>query len=247
MLILAIDSASAQTSLALGTEAALIAHSEHLDARGHAEAIGSMFRGIVLPALDGRTPDVVVVGVGPGPYSGLRVGISFAQALAWAWHVPVVGVCSLDALALRVGPRSGTFGVASDARRSEVYWAVYSAPDERITGPEVAPAERIPSRYQGIPWWGEGLHRDHTPARADARDVLAYAVHAHMSGTFTMEPAPLEITELDVHGSGGVQTAEALRGRTILPAQPLYLRHADVTISPKGTLAHPVSAEVEWV
>jgi tRNA threonylcarbamoyl adenosine modification protein YeaZ len=247
MLILAADSSSAQTSLALGTEAEVIAHCEHLDARGHAEAIGSMFRGEILPALDGRIPDVVVVGVGPGPYSGLRVGISFAQALAWAWHVPVVGVCSLDALALRVGPASGTFGVTSDARRSEVYWAIYGAPDVRIGGPEVARPERIPAHYQHIPWWGEGLEGEHTPARADARDVLAYAVHAIRLGAFTMEPVPLEITELDVHGSDGVRTAEALAGRIILPAQPLYLRHADVTISPKGTLAHPVSAEVEWV
>lgn len=247
MLILGVDSSSAQTSLALGTERDLIAQCEHVDGRGHAEAIGAMFRGTILPALNARVPDVVVVGVGPGPYSGLRVGISFAQALAWAWSIPVVGVCSLDALALQVGPREGMFGVASDARRSEIYWATYSAPDQRIAGPEVSRPGDLSSELRSIPWFGEGLDGEFTQERTHARDVLAYAAHAISQGTFTTEPSPLEISELDAHGGGGSSTAAALRGRSILPAQPLYLRHADVTVSPKGTLAHPVAAEVEWV
>jgi tRNA threonylcarbamoyl adenosine modification protein YeaZ len=247
MLILGVDSSSAQTSLALGTEHELIAHCEHVDARGHAEAIGAMFRETILPALEGRIPDVVVVGVGPGPYSGLRVGIAFAQALAWAWNIPVVGVCSLDALALRVGPREGKFGVASDARRSEIYWATYSAPDRRIAGPEVSRPEDLGQEARSITWFGEGLLSECAQARTDARDVLNLALHAIASGLFTTEPEPLYITELDAHGGAGSSTAQALHGRTILPAQPLYLRHADVTVSPKGTLAHPVAADVEWV
>lgn len=247
MLILAVDSSSAQTSLALGTEHELIAHGEHLDARGHAEAIGAMFRATTLPALAGRTPDVVAVGVGPGPYSGLRVGIAFAQALGWAWNIPVVGVCSLDALALRIGPGHGIFGVASDARRSEIYWATYRAPDQRIAGPEVSHPGALEPELRSIPWFGEGIDGEHTEAHVDARDVLTYALHTIANGTFTTEPAQLEISELDAHGGAGSSTAEALLGRTILPAQPLYLRHADVTVSPKGTLAHPVSAGVEWV
>lgn len=69
--------------------------------------------------------DTIACGVGPGPYTGLRVGIATALALGAAWEVPVVGLCSLDAIAAAAcvdGPTQG-FGIAGDVRRHEVYWA----------------------------------------------------------------------------------------------------------------------------
>ncbi|PRQ11571.1 tRNA (adenosine(37)-N6)-threonylcarbamoyltransferase complex dimerization subunit type 1 TsaB [Corynebacterium sp. 13CS0277] len=81
--------------------------------------------------------DQVVVGCGPGPFTGLRVGMATAQALAHALGVPCVGVCTLDAIAIATGADL----VATDARRREVYWARY-AEGHRIIGPEVsAPAD----------------------------------------------------------------------------------------------------------
>jgi tRNA threonylcarbamoyl adenosine modification protein YeaZ len=68
--------------------------------------------------------DEVVVGMGPGPFTGLRVGIAFAQSFALAREIPVRGVCSLDAIAAQVTEKD--FIITVDARRKEVYWAHYT-------------------------------------------------------------------------------------------------------------------------
>jgi tRNA threonylcarbamoyl adenosine modification protein YeaZ len=75
--------------------------------------------------------DVVVTGLGPGPFTGLRVGVVTAAALADARGLPVIGVCSLDAIG------SGARTVVTDARRKELYWATYDADGTRIAGPSV--------------------------------------------------------------------------------------------------------------
>ena len=87
----------------------------------------------------------IAVGVGPGPFTGLRVGIVTARTLGFVLDIPVYGVCSLDAIALEVvetaAPDSG-FLVATDARRKEVYLASYDADGRRLEGPVVTkPAE----------------------------------------------------------------------------------------------------------
>jgi tRNA threonylcarbamoyl adenosine modification protein YeaZ len=83
----------------------------------------------------------VAVGVGPGPFTGLRVGVVTARTLGFVLDIPVYGVCSLDAVALEVvgtGAASGSFLVATDARRKEVYLASYDADGQRLEGPVVA-------------------------------------------------------------------------------------------------------------
>ena len=89
----------------------------------------------------------VVVGVGPGPFTGLRVGIVTAQTLAYVLDVPVRGVCSLDIVALTVAatkPGRG-FTVVSDARRKELYWATYDAAGRRLDGPSVTHPGDVPT------------------------------------------------------------------------------------------------------
>ena len=84
-----------------------------------------------------RPPKQVVVGMGPGPFTGLRVGISFAHTFGLARNIPVIGVCSLDAIAID----QDEYTVAIDARRKEIYWARYKD-GVRIEGPSVnKPAE----------------------------------------------------------------------------------------------------------
>lgn len=75
----------------------------------------------------------IVVGCGPGPFTGLRVGMSTASALGQALGIPVHGVCTHDAVAAEL---SGEALVVTDARRREVYWARYSG-GERVAGPDV--------------------------------------------------------------------------------------------------------------
>ena len=82
-------------------------------------------------------PDQVVVGMGPGPFTGLRVGITFAHSFALAREIPVIGVCSLDSIDVK----ESEYTVAIDARRKEIYWAKYKD-GLRISGPTVSkPAE----------------------------------------------------------------------------------------------------------
>jgi len=81
--------------------------------------------------------DAVVTGLGPGPFTGLRVGVVTAAALADARGLPVIGVCSLDAIG------SGARTVVTDARRKEIYWAAYGADGSRVEGPAVVRPEEL--------------------------------------------------------------------------------------------------------
>jgi len=79
----------------------------------------------------------VVVGLGPGPFTGLRVGVVTAATLADARRLPALGVCSLDAIG------EGARTVVTDARRKEVYWAAYDATGSRVDGPGVDRPEEL--------------------------------------------------------------------------------------------------------
>lgn len=105
----------------------VLAEAVEVDARRHGELLALNVREV----LRAGDPDTVVVGVGPGPFTGLRVGIVTAAAFAEARGLPVTGVCSLDGLAA-----PGT-GVVTDARRKEVYWAAYDEAGARADGPHV--------------------------------------------------------------------------------------------------------------
>jgi tRNA threonylcarbamoyl adenosine modification protein YeaZ len=90
----------------------------------------------------------IVVGLGPGPFTGLRVGVVTARVLASVAGVELRGVCSLDVLAAQFAGQSpaGDFVVATDARRREVYWAAYHPDGRRRTGPAVSPPADVPRR-----------------------------------------------------------------------------------------------------
>lgn len=150
--ILAVDTSTDMSTIALVDNGVLIGSAEHTDARGHVEAMGTLFAQIpevdpTLPTF--RAPDLIVCGVGPGPFTGLRVGIAFGETLAFAWNIPIVGVCSLDAVALNIlrtaQPASG-FIAATEARRGEYYWATYSEAGKRMSGPQVTTKEIVESQ-----------------------------------------------------------------------------------------------------
>lgn len=114
----------------------------------HAEQLMPLVSEVV--AESGHTLDDlagVAVGIGPGPFTGLRVGIVTAQTLAYVLDVPVRGVCSLDIVALQFAdthPDRG-FTVVSDARRKELYWATYDAAGHRTDGPNVTLPTEVPT------------------------------------------------------------------------------------------------------
>lgn len=106
----------------------------------HAEQLMPMVRDVVADAGYALSDLAgVVVGIGPGPFTGLRVGIVTAQTLSYVLDIPVRGVCSLDIVALTAaatGP-GRPFTVVSDARRKELYWATYDEGGRRLDGPHV--------------------------------------------------------------------------------------------------------------
>jgi tRNA threonylcarbamoyl adenosine modification protein YeaZ len=154
--ILAVDTSTELSSIALVDSGTVISMASHTDARGHVEAIGTLFTELELDL--NSLPDLIACGVGPGPYTGLRVGIAFAQGLSVAWSVPVIGVCSLDAVAnaiIRQGlvAPGSEFMAATDARRKEYYWAKFDSSGKRIFGPSVDLTEVVKdlAREAGIP------------------------------------------------------------------------------------------------
>ena len=132
--ILSIDTSTSQTSVALVKDGKVLFNKNHNDPLAHGEVLPKL----VAQALEvSRDIDLVAVGMGPGPFTGLRVGIAFAQSFAQAAEITCVGVCSLDAMAANIN--EGKFIVSTDARRKERYWARYEN-GKRVSEPAVSSA-----------------------------------------------------------------------------------------------------------
>ncbi|SEG33733.1 tRNA threonylcarbamoyladenosine biosynthesis protein TsaB [Thermomonospora echinospora] len=217
MLVLAFDTATAAVTVALyewipGAGVRPRAAADAVDARRHAEVLTPAIAGVLAEA--GAVPadlSAVAVGVGPGPYTGLRVGLMTARALGEALKIPVHGICSLDAIAW-ASARDEPFVVATDARRKEVYWARYESARVRTTGPAVSPpAEVLAELGVGpgeLPVIGEGaaLYPAQLGAAADPLPLL---------------PSAAALAELAVTRLSGAD------GLPLLPPEPLYLRRPD--------------------
>jgi tRNA threonylcarbamoyladenosine biosynthesis protein TsaB len=214
VLLLAIDTATSAITVALHDGEGVLAESSTLDARGHGEYIAP---GIVevLNRAGRATADVsaVVVGTGPGPYTGLRIGLVTARTFAFARGIPVFGVCSLDALAHQawLEADAGELGqscvVATDARRKEVYWARYEISDRGMTRqgePMVAKAETIADEVRGLPVIGRGavLYTESLGPRVGPLDVSAgaladLAARRLAAGETLAEPEPMYLRRPD--------------------------------------------------
>ena len=144
MLVLGFDTATPAVSVALHDGDRVIAAASALDARRHAELLVPMIAKILADVGASRDDlTAIAVGVGPGPYTGLRVGVVTARVLGSVLRLPVSGVCSLDIIAASAAS-AGPFLVATDARRKEVYWARYDPAGRRVAGPGVGRASSVP-------------------------------------------------------------------------------------------------------
>jgi len=143
----------------------------------------------------------IAVGVGPGPYTGLRVGLVTARTLAFALEIPVYGVCTLDVLALEAvdtGAVHGDFVVATDARRKEVYLASYDEDGSRLDGPVVDKPAVLATE---LPVVGEGalLYPDHfARAAGPTRPSAAWLARAVAEERAELsDPEPLYLRRPD--------------------------------------------------
>ncbi|HUP99554.1 MAG TPA: tRNA (adenosine(37)-N6)-threonylcarbamoyltransferase complex dimerization subunit type 1 TsaB [Aeromicrobium sp.] len=200
MLILAFDTAGPAVSAAVHDGTQVLGEASGSGAMAHGELLAPAIAD-ALSQGGAAASDItdVAVGVGPGPFTGLRVGVVTALTLSSALNVPTHGVCSLDILAAAV-PSDGPFIAATDARRKEVYWALYDA-GSRIEGPAVDHPAELAALHRGIPVFGRG------------GELYADVLEA--------QPGPLD-------PSASVLAAGVAAGAFVkLPLKPLYLRRPD--------------------
>lgn len=132
---LAIDTSTSRTIVGLVDGSKVLFESFSEGATDHGRAVSDL---VAQALANNPAPDQVVVGMGPGPFTGLRVGIAFARTFALSREIPVIGICSLDAIAID----EVEYTVAIDARRKEIYWARYSG-GRRVEGPSVNKPDEV--------------------------------------------------------------------------------------------------------
>lgn len=184
------------------------------DTRSHAEVLAPGIDAMLAEAqVTSSDLDAIVVGVGPGPFTGLRSGIVTARTLSFVWKLPLHGMMSLDAVALSVAGSAdagGEFLVATDARRKEVYWARYRLADgtpELVDGPHVGPANELPPLP--VCGAGAGLYADvvnavpeHTRTQPEAGALGSLALLRMHAGQPLRDTAPLYLRESDAKVPG---------------------------------------------
>jgi tRNA threonylcarbamoyl adenosine modification protein YeaZ len=210
VLILGLDTATEAVGAAVWDSAAgrVLGRGSFQGPASHGEQLAPVVAA-ALAAAGAQPADLGLIGVGrgPGPFTGLRVGLVHAQVMGWALGIPVHGICTLDVLAeqARRDGLAEPFLVVTDARRREVYWAAYDDQAARTEGPHVGPAGQIPRR--AIPAVGIGA-ADHVQDLPEHRPPLHPdpAVLAELAGRSMASGAPAEVA-------------------------PLYLRRPDATAS----------------
>lgn len=234
MLLLCLDSSAAASVAVVDAtpqHPRILARWETQDTRSHAEVLTPAVQRVMTEAgVTGQALGAVLVGTGPGPFTGLRAGLATARTLGFVWNLPVHGMCSLDAVAhdvaaLPAPARPAEFVVATDARRREVYSAVYRTDGEAgedgravlLSGPTVGPAAELP----GLPAYGRGAGLyPHDLPQAVLHPVPG-AAQADAPSEWQPSAASLGLAAAGVVRAGGQLSTDT---------SPLYLRESDAKV-----------------
>jgi tRNA threonylcarbamoyladenosine biosynthesis protein TsaB len=206
--LLAFDTATPYVTVALHDGEVVVAERGSEQRMRHGEQLAPLIEGVLSDAgIVRQDLTAIAVGVGPGPFTGLRVGLVTARTLAFVLELPVYGVCSLDVVALEAALGASAIGseflVATDARRKEVYLAAYDDQGRRLDGPEVVrPAEAATDR----PVAGEGalLYPDAFPdAREPAQPSAGWLARAVAEELAELsDPEPMYLRRPDAVAPG---------------------------------------------
>jgi tRNA threonylcarbamoyladenosine biosynthesis protein TsaB len=210
MIVLALDTAAGACSAAVTRDGAVLASLSEPMTRGHQERLAPLVQQVMTEAgLEFAQLARIGVTVGPGSFTGLRVGLAFAKGLGLALSRPCIGVGTLEALAAS-DPGPGLTAAVIDAKRGQVYLQVFQdgAP---VMAPDVLPVETAAARL--AEFWAGGLARLVGPGAALLDGVLTGAeVHERAA------PDPVALAHLTGSRPAG------------LPARPLYLRAPDAKL-----------------
>jgi tRNA threonylcarbamoyladenosine biosynthesis protein TsaB len=229
-MILVIETAVEHVGVAIGDYTGLRAHSMLASDRRHAESLTPMIEFVLSQAsITVNELSAIAVDVGPGLFTGMRVGMAAAQSMAWALEIPVVPLCSLDVLAMNANFSDGVVAASLDARRGEVYWALYrmhgvSGDPQRLTEPVVATPEdmavHLADRGEDIVCVGSGFDRH--------AELFDNAPWAQLMGSASAFPSAVHGLTLAVHRIASDSTSDAYS------IEPMYLRAPDAEINWKS-------------
>jgi tRNA threonylcarbamoyl adenosine modification protein YeaZ len=215
MLLLVVDTSSPVVAAAVHDGDSVVGSAYEHGAQAHGELLAPVVQRALAEA-GARPSDLthVCAGVGPGPFTGLRVGIVTARVMGEALGIPVHGVCSLDVLAFQAFAASGfrldRFSVATDARRKEVYLRTYDRGARPTSDPVVVRPADVDPAVAGSVVVGAGawLYPDAFPGRAEPREldgaVLADLVALRVeTGGDLLAPEPLYLRRPDAVENAG--------------------------------------------
>lgn len=225
MLILGIESATSQVGCAIGGHEGVLASAHSLRGRRHAETITPQIQFVHRQAgVDLSEISVVAVDLGPGLYTGLRVGIATAMAMAYGLEVPMIGVPSLDLLAFPVRFSPRLIVAVIDARRTEVFYAFYRnvpggvqrVSEPAVSSPDDLAGELLASGEECL-LVGDGAIRYRESFDGLSKVVIAEQVLAYPNAASLVQLAH----------------ARALREEFVKPweIEPLYMRQPDADIN----------------
>jgi tRNA threonylcarbamoyl adenosine modification protein YeaZ len=204
--LLAFDTATPLVTVALHDGTRVVTELRSDQPLKHGEQLAPLIAQSLADAgVDRLDLTAVAVGVGPGPFTGLRVGLVTARTLGYVLEIPVYGVCTLDAIAAEAarGGFDRPFLVATDARRKEVYLAAYDETGTRISGPVVDKPASLATDAP-VAGGGAGLYPDAFPTRIGPDEPsagwLAQCVAAEL--VELLDPDPLYLRRPDAVAPG---------------------------------------------
>ncbi len=209
MRVLGIETSALRGSVALVEAGRVVRAASQTEPNAHAERTLPLVERVLAEAGWARSSlDRVAVGIGPGSFTGLRIGMALGQGIALGLGIPVVGVGSLRAMAAAVpADRSGLRVPLLDARRSELFAAVYDAAGQELVAPLALPQVSALSTLE---------------ERAPGARVLIGEVTAVLA-----VPGALRSAETDLPHAGFTAIVGAGLDPALSPAEPLYVREAD--------------------